>query len=308
VDQGEVRAWSDPDSTGQVVAVTYDAHRRRWSAPAPWTPPAQTFADSLGWVHEFSGGLFDRFPRASLALGDGFSLARRDTGVALVDDATGKDVGWPPVTDEDVDRWGTEMRIGLPRDFPEDRLRVLLARGQLKNEPGPTAVLGGVRWFGLKGGFAGAVGQIGGLVGFDPARRTYDDETRGYVDGTVWRLGETGRPLAIITAELHPNYLGSGPRIVYDFLSLTRRPFTARSPDIPGWSPRAPAVVLKALPKAPEPSTVASKRLTQLKEQARRFSGTQEVQETDKTFVPNERSGSPDKRRLGLRIFQFDVK
>src|SRR5438874_2157619 len=29
----------------------------------------------------------------------------------------------------------------------------------------------------------------------------YDDETRGYVDGTVWRLGEKGRPLAIITAE-----------------------------------------------------------------------------------------------------------
>jgi hypothetical protein len=30
--------------------------------------------------------------------------------------------------------------------------------------------------------------------------------------------------------------------------------------------------------------------------------------ETDKTFVPNERSGSPDKRRLGLRIFRFDVQ
>jgi hypothetical protein len=113
----------------------------------------------------------------------------------------------------------------------------------------------------------------------------YDDETRGYVDGTVWRLGETGRPLAIITAELHPNYLGNGPCVVYDFLSLTGRPFTARSRDIPGWSPRAPAVVLKALPKAPETSTVPAKRLIQLKEQARRFSGTQEVQELDKTFV-----------------------
>jgi hypothetical protein len=30
--------------------------------------------------------------------------------------------------------------------------------------------------------------------------------------------------------------------------------------------------------------------------------------ETDKTFVPNQRSGSPDKRRLGLRIFKFDVQ
>jgi len=30
--------------------------------------------------------------------------------------------------------------------------------------------------------------------------------------------------------------------------------------------------------------------------------------ETDKTFVPHERSGSPDMRRLGLRIFRFDVR
>jgi hypothetical protein len=29
---------------------------------------------------------------------------------------------------------------------------------------------------------------------------------------------------------------------------------------------------------------------------------------TDKTFVPFERSGSPDKRRLGLRIFTFDIR
>ena len=30
--------------------------------------------------------------------------------------------------------------------------------------------------------------------------------------------------------------------------------------------------------------------------------------ETDKTFVPHERSGSPDKRALGLRIFRFEVR
>jgi hypothetical protein len=39
------------------------------------------------------------------------------------------------------------------------------------------------------------------------------------------------------------------------------------------------------LPKAPVPSPVAARRLTQLKEQARRFSGTQEVAELEKTFV-----------------------
>jgi len=30
--------------------------------------------------------------------------------------------------------------------------------------------------------------------------------------------------------------------------------------------------------------------------------------ETDKTFVPYERSGSPDKRRLGLRIWKFEIR
>ena len=30
--------------------------------------------------------------------------------------------------------------------------------------------------------------------------------------------------------------------------------------------------------------------------------------ETDRTFVPNERSGSPDRRTLGLRIFEMKVE
>jgi hypothetical protein len=113
----------------------------------------------------------------------------------------------------------------------------------------------------------------------------YDDETRGYVDGTIWRLGEKGRPLAIVTAELHPQYLGGGPRIVYDFLSLTDRPFTARSLDVGGWTPGASAVAMKALEGAPPPAAKAAARLTQLKHEARRFSGTQVVRELDESSV-----------------------
>ena len=30
--------------------------------------------------------------------------------------------------------------------------------------------------------------------------------------------------------------------------------------------------------------------------------------DTDRTFVPNQRSGSPDKRALGLRIFRFELR
>ena len=118
-----------------------------------------------------------------------------------------------------------------------------------------------------------------------PALFRYDDETRGYVDGTVWRLGETGRPLAIITAELHPNYLGGGPRIVYDFLSLTERPFSARSADVLNWTPRGSAVQMTALPDGADPAAEPARRLTQIKAAARRFTGTQLLQETDETSV-----------------------
>ena len=36
----------------------------------------------------------------------------------------------------------------------------------------------------------------------------YDDLTRGYVDGAIWRDNAKGRPKAIITSELHKNFLG----------------------------------------------------------------------------------------------------
>jgi len=109
----------------------------------------------------------------------------------------------------------------------------------------------------------------------------YDDETRGYVDGTLWRLGAKGRPLAIITAELHPDYLGGGKRVVYDMLSLTDTRFTARSDSLTQWTPSQSAFEMKPLPDAPRPSDNAARRLTQIKEQSRRFTGTQEVTELE---------------------------
>lgn len=112
----------------------------------------------------------------------------------------------------------------------------------------------------------------------------YDDETRGYVDGTVWRLGETGRPRAIVTTELHPNYLGGGPRVVYDAFSLNEQPFRAASGTFQ-WNPPDSAVEIQPLPRGPVPSASAPQRLTQIKDLSRRFTATQEIEETDRTLV-----------------------
>jgi hypothetical protein len=106
----------------------------------------------------------------------------------------------------------------------------------------------------------------------------YDDLTRGYVDGTLWRLGAEGRPLAIVTAELSPNYQSSGPKVVYDFLSLSDVPFVAGIPDVPyTWSPPRSAVAMAVLPGAAEPAATPVRRLFQMKQLAGRFTATQDV-------------------------------
>ena len=106
----------------------------------------------------------------------------------------------------------------------------------------------------------------------------YDDHTRGYVDGTVWRLGHVGRPLAYITTELHPKYSGAGPRVVYDYLSLTAIPFSAQSKDC-AWTPSGSAVDMQPLTVKLVPApTPAPGAMVQMKHLAEQFEGTQEVE------------------------------
>lgn len=124
----------------------------------------------------------------------------------------------------------------------------------------------------------------------DPLFR-YDDVPRGYVDGTVWRLGASGRPLAIVTTELHPKYLGTSPRIVYDFLSLSAKPFTAKSADVTGWTPSESAVTMKSLAGVADPAGTPAQRLLQMKRIIQRFSASQIVSEED-----------PEASKLNLRL------
>lgn len=105
----------------------------------------------------------------------------------------------------------------------------------------------------------------------------YDDLTRGYVDGTVWRLGTSGRPKAIVTAELHPLYAGE-PRIICDYLSLTDIPFVADVYEATKWTPAGSAVEMRELPDCPALATTRSQRVVQFKKMAERFTAQQIVE------------------------------
>jgi hypothetical protein len=103
----------------------------------------------------------------------------------------------------------------------------------------------------------------------------YSDPARGYVAAAVWRLGETGRPKALLTTELDRKDHGD-PCISYEYISLTPTPFSLTSDDM-RWSPSGTLYEFKALSGAPEPAESAQRRLRQLRDIARRFAAHEEV-------------------------------
>lgn len=103
----------------------------------------------------------------------------------------------------------------------------------------------------------------------------YSDPARGYVAAAVWKLGDEGRPKALLTTELDRRDHGA-PCISYEYLSMTDRPFSVVSSDI-GWSPSATQLRFTPIPNAPAPEKTAPRRLIQIRELARRFASREDV-------------------------------
>ena len=73
---------------------------------------------------------------------------------------------------------------------------------------------------------------------------------------------------------------------------------------------RAPTIVVKAGSRELDrfsPSTEYTRQI-ELPADALDAAGGRVTIETDLTFVPGERAGSPDRRRLGLRLFRVEVR
>lgn len=111
----------------------------------------------------------------------------------------------------------------------------------------------------------------------------YNDQTReagqgiqGVLDATVWRLGETGRPQAIVTLEIYQVRDGS-PLLTYEFVSLTPHKFQMRNLRGPTWLPGSTQLEMAALPDAPAPAGKARVRLIQMRDLARRFTAQEKL-------------------------------
>jgi hypothetical protein len=110
----------------------------------------------------------------------------------------------------------------------------------------------------------------------DRALLRYSDQTRGLEDAAVWRLGETGRPIAVVTLEIYR----SGPNansLSYEFVSLTKEGFDMKSARGPKWSPTAGDLEMLPLADAPSPNATTRGRLTQFRQLAQRFSVSEKL-------------------------------
>jgi hypothetical protein len=103
----------------------------------------------------------------------------------------------------------------------------------------------------------------------------YSDPARGYVAAAVWKLGEHGRPLALLAVELDRNTYGK-PCICYEYGSLTNTPFKVTF-ETSTWSPRSTLYEFKKIPDAPPPERTPQLRLIQIHSIAKRFASTEVV-------------------------------
>jgi hypothetical protein len=103
----------------------------------------------------------------------------------------------------------------------------------------------------------------------------YSDPARGHVAAAVWKLGDEGRPKAILTSELD-RFNNGQPCISHEYTSLTSTPFSVTL-DGMHWTPAATEYHFKVFPEAPEPEKTPQRRLLQLRELAKRFAGHEVV-------------------------------
>lgn len=145
----------------------------------------------------------------------------------------------------------------------------------------------------------------------------YSDPTRGLtdanvlLDASVWRLGTSGRPTALVTLELY-RATGNDGVLSYEFASLSAARFALRHTEREGvaWSATGSALTMQPLDEAPRPAKTAGGRLTQMRQLARQFSVRErllngDVVECRLLAQPIDRYSAPDDKLLDGAIFAF---
>lgn len=135
----------------------------------------------------------------------------------------------------------------------------------------------------------------------------YSDQTRDLVDAGVWRLGESGRPTALVTMEIYD--LGEGRGLLtYEFLSLCESRFAMTSTRA-RWEAIGTDLQMADLQDAPKPAESERGRLQQMRQQARRFTASEALNRTRVQLrlmpQPVDRYRDPEANIVDGAVFLF---
>jgi len=114
-------------------------------------------------------------------------------------------------------------------------------------------------------------GRDGKPAGFtyEPAWR-FDDNPRGIVDASMWILGKSGRPAAVLALEFYDN-----DTVMYELTSNAEPPQSVRGPNWE-WKPQDQPFDWTEIPVKEAPGETAKLRQSQLKLLIREFSASEE--------------------------------
>lgn len=102
----------------------------------------------------------------------------------------------------------------------------------------------------------------------------FNDPARDTTDGSIWAVGETGRPRALLSLFLEPR--DDGPGVwSYEFVDLGTDGLAIKSTDDWSWTPKSTVFETTPLPDAGRPAAAKGPRMTQMKLLARRFAATE---------------------------------
>jgi hypothetical protein len=98
----------------------------------------------------------------------------------------------------------------------------------------------------------------------------YSDPARGYSAAGVWRLGETGRPMALLSVEHWLRAETDEPRLMFELMSLTEKSYRVKSASVTlpadGSAPK-----FASLEGQEKPAAGHKQRLIQFRNLARRY-------------------------------------
>jgi hypothetical protein len=119
------------------------------------------------------------------------------------------------------------------------------------------------------------------LLRYNDPTRALGDLSKGLMDAGVWRLGESGRPTALVTLEI---YRVEADRAIlsYEFASLVPSRLDIVSPRGPVWRPTRTDLKMVRLPDAPHPADSPKARLVQMRQLSRRFAVHEALDTGDK--------------------------